>query len=267
MIRRPEIGKLAFRYKVPERTIQKDYIITRVLRELAPGMASVSLRFKGGTCLKKCFLAGYRFSEDLDFTLEHPALSAQAYAELDSVAGRLTASGLTMELGDPIVRPTGRTYHAAVTGPLGSGDKLKIDITTPELLMFDAVDRPLFDEYSDAGEPVRVRCYALEEVFLEKLVCLLDPKRIQPRDLYDLVSLSSDGTVDVEAACWRFDEKARFKGLDPSGLREALDRKSAQLKRAWETQLSEQLPPEDLPGFDDSARRVLRLLKRHGLAG
>jgi predicted nucleotidyltransferase component of viral defense system len=267
MIRRPEIGKLAFRYQVPERTIQKDYIITRVLRELAPAMATVGLRFKGGTCLKKCFFAEYRFSEDLDFTLEQPAISDQAYAELDSVAGRLTADGLTLALGDPIVRATGRTYHAAVTGPLGSGDKLKIDITSPELLVFDAVDKPLLDEYSDAQAPVRVRCYALEEIFLEKLVCLLDPKRIQPRDLYDLVSLSNDGVVDVEAACWQFGEKARFKRLDPSGLREALDRKSARLKRAWETQLSEQLPPESLPGYEDSERRVLRLLKQYGLVG
>ncbi len=27
------------------------------------------LVFKGGTCLRKCYFANYRFSEDLDFTL------------------------------------------------------------------------------------------------------------------------------------------------------------------------------------------------------
>lgn len=30
---------------------------------------SASWVFKGGTCLKKCFLETYRFSEDLDFTV------------------------------------------------------------------------------------------------------------------------------------------------------------------------------------------------------
>lgn len=30
---------------------------------------SESRAFKGGTCLKKCYLETYRFSEDLDFTV------------------------------------------------------------------------------------------------------------------------------------------------------------------------------------------------------
>ena len=116
MIRRTEIGKLAFKYGVPERTIQKDYVITRVLRELAPVMPAVGLRFKGGTCLKKCYFADYRFSED----------------------------------------------------------------------------------------------------------------------------------------------------MEPARLHEAIERKSAQLRRAWETQLGEQLPMGALPGYEDTERQMLRLLKKHG---
>ncbi len=265
MIRRTEIGKLAYRHRVPERTIQKDYIITRVLRELAPQMAECGLRFKGGTCLKKCFFTGYRFSEDLDFTLEDESKVNAACGALSSVARRLTAGGLKAELGDPIVRPNGLTYHARVVGPLGSDDRLKIDLTARETLMFDAVEKVLLDEYSDSESLTHIRCYTLEEVYLEKLICLLDPKRIQPRDLYDLVRLSEDGAVDVEAVCWRFVEKAQFKGLDPARLRETIERKSAQLKRAWETQLSQQLPAGELPGFQDSERHVLRLLRLNRL--
>lgn len=263
MIRRTEIGKLAFKHGVPERTIQKDYVITCVLRELAPVMPLVGLRFKGGTCLKKCYFAPYRFSEDMDFTLEEGASAETACRTLDDVAGQL-ADGVSLRLGEPVVRPTGLTYHASVVGPLGGDDRLKIDITTPELLVFEAAERPLLDAYSDAGSSVTVTCYSLEEVFLEKVVCLLDPKRIQPRDLYDLVQLASGGAVDLQGVSWRFQEKARFKGLEPTRLHEAVERKSAQLKRAWETQLGEQLPMGTLPGYEDSERQMLRLLKKHG---
>lgn len=263
MIRRTEIGKLAFKHGVPERTIQKDYIITRVLRELAPVMPSVGLRFKGGTCLKKCYFADYRFSEDMDFTLEQEAIIETACRALSDAAARLT-DGVSLQLGESVVRSTGLTYHASAVGPLGGAERLKIDITTKELLVFEAAERPLFDAYSDAGSPVTVRSYSLEEVLLEKVVCLLDPKRIQPRDLYDLVQLAEGGAVDLQGVAWRFEEKAWFKGLDPAQLHEAIARKSAQLKRAWETQLSEQVPTGALPGYEDSERQMLRLLKKHG---
>lgn len=263
MIRRTEIGKLAFQHSVPERTIQKDYIITRVLRELAPAMPSAGLRFKGGTCLKKCYFTDYRFSEDMDFTLEQEANIDTACRALSDVAAKLV-DGVSLRLGESVVRPTGLTYHASVVGPLGGADKLKIDITTQELLVFEAAERPLFDAYSDASPPVIVRSYSLEEVFLEKVVCLLDPKRIQPRDLYDLVQLAEGGAVDLQGVAWRFEEKARFKGLESARLHEAIDRKSAQLKRAWETQLREQVPMGALPGYEDSERQMLRLLKKHG---
>ncbi|MGB4441347.1 MAG: nucleotidyl transferase AbiEii/AbiGii toxin family protein [Coriobacteriia bacterium] len=210
MIRRVEIGKLAYRHGVPERTIQKDYIITCVLRELARVMPSVGLRFKGGTCLKKCYFADFRFSEDMDFTLEGSAGTEAALEALEEV------------------------------------------------------ERPLLDSYSDAGPSVTVRCYSLDEIFLEKVVCLLDPKRIQPRDLYDLVQLADGGSVDFQGVAWRFEQKARFKGLEPARLHDAMVRKSAQLKRAWEMQLAEQLPTGALPGYEDCERQMLRLLKKHG---
>lgn len=264
MIRRAEIGKLAYRHQVPEGTIQKDYVITRFLREIAPGSTELGLRFKGGTCLKKCYFEDYRFSEDLDFTVEDEANAEASCLLLESAAERLTQAGLAVELPEPTRREQGLTYLARTGGPLGSEDKLKIDITTHELLMFDARSMPLLDTYSDADGMAELWCYALEEVFLEKVVCLLDPKRIQPRDLYDLVRLSETGSVDVEAVAWNFRAKAEFKGLDPSDLRGSIERKSQQLKRAWEERLAEQLPSGTLPGYEDSERSILRLFRQHG---
>lgn len=267
MIRRAEISRLAYRFGVPERTIQKDYVITCVLRELAPLMNTCGLRFKGGTCLKKCYFPQYRFSEDLDFTLEDGASVEEACASLQRVAARLAEDGIGIDLGDPIVRSEGLTYLARIVGPLGSAGKLKLDVTTHELLLFRPSEKSLLDIYSDAGLRLSIRCYSLDEILLEKMVCLLDPTRIQPRDLYDLVRLFESGAVDIEGAAWRFEEKARFKGLDSANLREMIDRKSARLKHAWESQLSEQIPGGELPGYEDGERQILRVLKRHHLIG
>ncbi len=50
--------------------VEKDYVLGWLLagisnhKELAAKWV-----FKGGTCLKKCFFETYRFSEDLDFTI------------------------------------------------------------------------------------------------------------------------------------------------------------------------------------------------------
>jgi predicted nucleotidyltransferase component of viral defense system len=266
MIRRNEISRLAFLHGVPEKTIQKDYVITRVLRELGPASSAAGLRFKGGTCLKKAHFAEYRFSEDLDFTLEPDHEVVEAEAVLRGVSATLSEDDLPFELGDPQRRGGGITFLAEITGPLGSADKLKIDVTTRELLLFPPVSRELIDEYSDRAGAVTLNCYTVEEVFVEKVDCMLDPARIQPRDLFDLDYLIERGAIDIEAALWRFPEKARFKGLDPDRLRAAIERKGPQLRRRWYEQLAQQLPADVLPGYDDAERRLLRAVREHGLA-
>jgi predicted nucleotidyltransferase component of viral defense system len=49
--------------------IEKDMILHRLLIELSSDKHFFeNYAFKGGTCLMKCYISYYRFSEDLDFT-------------------------------------------------------------------------------------------------------------------------------------------------------------------------------------------------------
>jgi predicted nucleotidyltransferase component of viral defense system len=53
-----------------EDVIEKDYILGWLLWVIgSKRQLSDSWAFKGCTCLKKCYLETYRFSEDLDFTV------------------------------------------------------------------------------------------------------------------------------------------------------------------------------------------------------
>ena len=55
---------------IPRRDLlEKDFLLHRILRHLTnDGWFSARFLFKGGTCLIKCHLGYYRFSEDIDFT-------------------------------------------------------------------------------------------------------------------------------------------------------------------------------------------------------
>ena len=49
--------------------VEKDIILHQILADLSEDeIFANNFLFKGGTCLIKCYLGYYRFSEDLDFT-------------------------------------------------------------------------------------------------------------------------------------------------------------------------------------------------------
>ena len=69
MIHSSEISKLAHKFGLGDRTIEKDYILTWVLHAISNSPLNDQMVFKGGTAIKKMYIPEYRFSEDLDFTL------------------------------------------------------------------------------------------------------------------------------------------------------------------------------------------------------
>ena len=67
MILQKEIVQKAQEWKVPPNTVDKDYVLGHFLSVVVAHYKD-ELVFKGGTCLRKCYIGNYRFSEDLDFT-------------------------------------------------------------------------------------------------------------------------------------------------------------------------------------------------------
>lgn len=70
MISKDLIGYIAGKAKISDTSlVEKDFIIQSLLLGLSKnGYFTDNYAFKGGTCLIKCYLGYYRFSEDLDFT-------------------------------------------------------------------------------------------------------------------------------------------------------------------------------------------------------
>jgi predicted nucleotidyltransferase component of viral defense system len=83
MIRLIQVQEAARAWGLRPDIVEKDYVLGWLLIGLsAHPRIQTQWIFKGGTCLKKCYLETFRFSEDLDFTL-----TAQATHDLDELTG------------------------------------------------------------------------------------------------------------------------------------------------------------------------------------
>src|SRR4030043_2270827 len=70
ILSRSELHRLANREKVALGVLEKDYVLTEVLKSLSqlPELNGL-FTFKGGTALRKTYFPDWRYSEDLDFTV------------------------------------------------------------------------------------------------------------------------------------------------------------------------------------------------------
>jgi predicted nucleotidyltransferase component of viral defense system len=243
-----------------EDVVEKDYALGWVLWGIGsdPVLANGWV-FKGGTCLKKCYVETYRFSEDLDFTVlpGGPADDAAVVEALQRMLARVQeSSGIDFALRPPVVRsrPAGTSIEGRIyfRGPRGVPEaaSIKIDLSTAEVVARPPVLRPISHPYPDTlPGPATVRSYSFEEVFAEKLRAM--GERGRPRDLYDIVNLywRADFRQHAELVRSTLDEKCRTKGVPvPTIALLTAARTRAELETEWLNMLGHQLPA--LPPFE-----------------
>jgi predicted nucleotidyltransferase component of viral defense system len=122
VIARADIVERVTEWQLIEEVIEKDYVLGWLLWGIATESAlSNRWVFKGGTCLKKCYIETYRFSEDLDFTVlpDGPIRPEDVVPPLQRVLARINeASGIDFSVREPLVRlrpgeltAEGRVYY------------------------------------------------------------------------------------------------------------------------------------------------------------
>jgi predicted nucleotidyltransferase component of viral defense system len=172
--------------------VEKDYVLGWLLWGIGtePELATTWV-FKGGTCLKKCYLETFRFSEDLDFTITPggPLQPDDVLPRIERILRRVSdESGIDFSIQAPRLRarPGGQNFEGRVyyRGPLGAPQpaSIKLDLTGDEIVARPTVLRDIAHPHADTlPAPAQVRCYGFEEVFAEKLRALV--QRCRPRDL------------------------------------------------------------------------------------
>ncbi len=260
MIGRPAIVERVAEWNLREDVIEKDYVLGWLLWGIGsdPILANGWV-FKGGTCLKKCYVETYRFSEDLDFTVlpGGPADEQGAMDALQRVTVRVQEeSGLDFAVRPVVVRARpggisleGRVYYR---GPRGAQEptSVKVDLSISETVVRPPVLRAIGHPYPDSlPRPAQVRCYSFEEVFAEKLRAMAE--RGRARDLYDIVNLYWRRDFRDHAALVRstLEAKCLAKGIPiPTAASIAAAATRVELESEWEHMLGHQLPT--LPPFE-----------------
>lgn len=278
---RVRIAAAARAARKPQFVLEKDYALSYLLAGIVavPQLAE-SLVFKGGTCLRKAYFPGYRFSEDLDYTSRSPWECADLLDALvqagDHMKRRLLAIGpfevVVAEERHREPHPRGQcVFRARVQFPWMRATEcsLKVEVSAQEPLLAGSVERRLIHEFD--GEPldVTMSVYRLEEIAAEKLRAFLQSRqhlqdrgwlRNRPRDLYDLWHLREKSALPVD---WGevgrlLPGKVNAYRLSYEGPQDFLDEQVLQgIQRDWQAQLSSFVA--DLPPFERCIR-TLRLI-------
>ena len=260
MIGKHELLEMANTLRLNAHVVEKDYALGWALAGIAAHREIAdSWVFKGGTCLKKCYFETYRFSEDLDFTLQDGAhldeeFLKRVFAEVaewvyEQSGLELPAASQDFEL---YANPRGElncqgklSYRGPVSPRSGGLPRIKLDLTADERLVLAPVRMPVFHPYSDAPDGgIAVLAYAYEEAFAEKVRALAE--RARPRDLYDVVNLYRNEEARPSPAVLHdvLQQKCEFKHIAVPRAGD-LDGHRADLEGSWANMLAHQLP--DLP--------------------
>lgn len=252
MISYSEIEAESSKVGVSAATIEKDYHLDWYLA----GLLSVNLfsqfSFYGGTAIKKIFIPNHRFSEDIDL-ISGGKLEANAIRQiLDRTHKFLEKEANLFYFYRPEeIQVTGTQtrfpIHYRGFSEIGGIKRFLLDFAQGIEGLTNPVPRELITPYRDLiGRKIEIPTLPLEVLCAEKLALIVDRRRNEPRDIYDLWSvLTQIKEFDRRLFLPRF-RKALSYSVDFSIIRSSF--KDRDFQRAWEVRLKHQVP--HLPDFN-----------------
>lgn len=277
MIPEAEIRRLAGTWSMDPMAVDLDYVLGCFLAGLYGQAEKPKLRFKGGTCLRKCYFQDYRFSEDLDFTAEQhftaEALQRLLERAVQEIEDRwqidLSLKPIRIETVDDDYGKESYQARLYYRGPLRRGGDpraIRVDVTTREVLVFSAVSKRILHPYSDAGDldGVEVPCYDLHEALAEKIRAIAGQRRYAiARDLYDIAQLAVRCQVEVGRLAGALPDKMRVKGLAPGPIDLGrLKSRRDDFEADWDRNLMHLLTQDNTTSFESAWYGTTALLQQ-----
>ena len=205
--------------------VEKDFILHQILLDLSKNeFFTENFAFKGGTCLIKCYLGYFRFSEDIDFTWkQQEVFKGKSQKEIRRYLSR-TIDKLGVILTD-IAAKRGLDFkcekHNKTYVELGGGNKtctfkiwylseildhrsfVKVQITFVEWLYSDPqkielkslLDKKhekineLFPEHEEYLQRIVFDAYPVTEILCEKVRAILTREGVKARDFLDVYQI------------------------------------------------------------------------------
>ena len=266
MITEAEVLRRARDWRVDPMIVDLDYVLGCFLSQWFRLPAAKEMLFKGGTCLRKCYLADYRFSEDVDITARSQLGEGDVQEAVDIVARELANSvGVdllaqpsrieTIKEGPSSWSVEARLYFRGPLQRTGSPRGLRIDLSSGEVLVFPTVAKKLSHPYSDLdiiGVPeIELPCYDLREMLLEKLRGISGQRRFAiARDLYDIQQLLERMDVRVEDVLPHARVKFAAKDIDLSSKTlDGLQARKDEFEADWARNVERLIPAGEAADF------------------
>jgi len=253
VIGRGEITKAAQHDGVDAQTVERDYVLAHVAAEIGRE-GGEQLVLKGGTCLRLAHYPGYRYSADLDYSVQ----TTDVAGALDLVERAVEACRERADFPHLGLADERDLLRIEYVGPLGAKTRtIKLDLADDELVLEHAA-LPITVGWRDLPDDVRISAYTLSEICAEKLRCVI--QRRQCRDVYDLWALLDDrGGADLFEAWHRFERKAAHRDLEPARFFTRWDEGVEWYGARWETELADYLG-DDCPDYATVLRAIERRL-------
>lgn len=251
ILSRSELHRLANREKVALGVLEKDYVLTEVLKSLSqvPELRELFI-FKGGTALRKAYFPNWRYSEDLDFTVRRNMAKEELRRILDTWYRQVEQSSRILLTTKMLHKPDGYArVRIQFVGSLAYPAMIYVDLSFDEPLCLQPECRTVLT-HPFPDERREVLAYPLEELLAEKIRSLVE--RGKSRDYYDVWRLLKEqrSQMNLELLGMVLEKKLRHKGLRIRTTTDFLPENPAGIKRYWEKDLSQQvitlLPLEDV---------------------
>ncbi|NLB76573.1 MAG: nucleotidyl transferase AbiEii/AbiGii toxin family protein, partial [Crenarchaeota archaeon] len=214
--------------------IEKDLILHQILTDLSQNeFFSNNFVFKGGTCLTKCYLGYYRFSEDIDFTWKDQAVFEcksqmnirRLLSEVIDKAGGIFEGVAKkrvldfkcekhnrhyVELGGSNKMCTFKIWYHAETLNVESFVKVQMNfveklIFAPQKSKLSALQCKqsselsfLFPEYSEYCQTISFNVYDTREILCEKVRSILTREGFKARDFLDVYLICKKYGLNLE---------------------------------------------------------------------
>lgn len=226
--------------------LEKDLILHQILTDLSQDeFFSNNFVFKGGTCLTKCYLGYYRFSEDIDFTWKDQAAfecksQMNVRRQLSTIIGKVGGvfegiakkRGLDfkcdkqdrhyVELGGSNKLCTFKIWYHAET--LNVESFVKVQMNFVERLHFEPQKGKLstlhckqsdelaflFPEYSEYYQTISLYVYDTCEILCEKVRSILTREGFKARDFLDVYLVCKKYDLKLEELLEPIVDKLKF---------------------------------------------------------
>lgn len=195
--------------------IEKDYWVTRILRELVCSDFKDAIVFKGGTCLSKAWNIIDRFSEDIDLLLIPIGLTSKSQQKryLKNLRDFISAMPDFTYIDDGSITSAHNakyyfSYKKNTQNELPSAINPNIllepgyrggtspHITNKEInsILADYILKQGHSDIADDLQPFLIQCLSIDRIFIEKLDAIrslfeVDKLKLRTRHYYDLYKL------------------------------------------------------------------------------